>query len=284
MPELISGHTRVRVERQGARIASLVVRGVELLWTAPWAEIWDGDDVGDEVAVGYPASDSNAEWHRRYPGGWHTMVPNAGDAAVVDGIEHPFHGEAAWRRWALVRADRSSCTLRIALRTVPLIIERTVSAVDGGVWVTQRVTSYGAAETFFTWVEHPTLDAAILSPATRVLVGGRDSGVRVPAPDRSHAGMTTVPDEEGVVIVDDSERGLRITLTTDCELFPLLQIWQEHRAGQGEPWWGVVDALAIEPSAAAYGTRQAGDALGPLRLGPGESIEATFTLTAVVER
>lgn len=248
-----SGATRVAVGDSGATITSVSTAGSELLWRAPWAD----EDWTDEC----PAADSNAAWHARYPGGWHTLVPNAGDAVTVDGVAHPFHGEAAWRRWRLVARDEASCTHRIVLRTAPLVVRRRVEACSDGVLVTQEVTSYGADEVRFTWVEHPAFGPALVAPGARVTVGGRRLDVVVPGPDASYAGMAVA--EAGAARIENPAGGLAAELSFDTAVFPVVQVWQEHRAGRGFPWWGAVDALAIEPSAAPYGSRGEGDPLGP---------------------
>ncbi|MCL2731407.1 MAG: hypothetical protein FWE15_15445 [Actinomycetia bacterium] len=263
-----SGNTRVTVERTGATIASIRTGGTELLWRSPWAdEEWDGQ---------YPARDSNAEFHARYSGGWHTLVPNAGDAFDVDGVAHPFHGEACWRPWQVVDSGEASCTLRIVLRTAPLTVERRVEARADGVVVTQEVTSYGADDVSFTWVEHPTFGPALIGPGTTVTVGGRQLGLEIPGPDATHAAMTVV--DAGTARISSPAGDLTAELTFDTGVFPLVQVWQEHRAQRGYPWWGVVDALAVEPSAAAYDARSEGDPLGPLTLAPGQRLSATLGL------
>src|SRR5207244_3271729 len=38
-------------------------------------------------------------WTRCYRGGWQLLVPNAGNACVVDGIAHGFHGRASTDAW-----------------------------------------------------------------------------------------------------------------------------------------------------------------------------------------
>lgn len=263
-----SGATHVVVDDSGATIASIRTAGTELLWRAPWAdEDWDGQ---------YPAPDSNAEWHARYPGGWHTLIPNAGDAVTVDGVAHPFHGEAAWRPWLTVDQDEASCTHRIVLRTAPLIVRRRVEARADGVLVTQEVTSYGAEDVSFTWVEHPAFGPALTAPGTTVTVGGRHLDLAVPGPEATHAGMTVV--DAGTARIANPAGGLTAELRFDTAVFPVVQVWQEHRAGRGYPWWGSVDALAIEPSAAPYGARGEGDPLGPLILGPGKRLTASIHL------
>jgi galactose mutarotase-like enzyme len=263
-----SGRTRVVVERTGATIASIEAGGTELLWRAPWA--------GEEWDDGNPARDSHAEFHARYPGGWHTLLPNAGDAFDVDGVAHPFHGEACRRPWRIVESGASFCTLRVVLRTSPLVVRRRVDAVADGVLVTQEVTSYGADPVAFTWVEHPAFGPALVRPGSSVTVGGRPLDLVIPGPDATHAAMTVV--DAATARITSPSGGLTAELRFDTRVFPLVQVWQEHRAQRGFPWWGVVDTLAVEPSAAAYGARSEGDPLGPLTLAPGGRLAAKLHL------
>lgn len=263
-----SGTTHAVVDATGAAISSIQVGGTEVLWRSPWAdEDWDDN---------FASPDSNAEWHARYPGGWHTLIPNAGDAVTVDGVAHPFHGEAAWRRWRLVSQDAASCTHRIVLRTSPLIVHRRVEAHADGVSVTQEVTSYGVDTVSFTWVEHPAFGPSLAAPGATVTVADQPVDVVVPAADTAGSGHTVTP--AGTARLTNPAEGITAELSFDADVFPVLQIWQEHRAERRYPWWGVADALAMEPSAASYASRGEGDPLGPLSLAPGQKLSARLHL------
>ncbi|PRY57351.1 hypothetical protein [Glycomyces artemisiae] len=275
MKRLAAGEYTVDVDPVGARIASIrhAPTGTEFLLTTPWnAEDWSGT---------YQSSGSNEEWHRRYPGGWHTLVPHAGDARTLDGVSHPFHGEAAWRRWrpAGTEAD-SSCTYEAVLRTAPLAVRRRVRATGTGVAVTQTVTNYSGRETAFTWVEHPAFGPALTGPEAEVTIGGDAVDVRFPAAGEGRSGFQELRTKgRGTAAIRNGRNA--VALTWDPDLFPFLYVWQEHRGTAGYPWWGAADTIALEPAARPYD--HGGGPLGPLRLAAGASLAAEFELTCTVE-
>ncbi|GAA1672868.1 hypothetical protein GCM10009830_18870 [Glycomyces endophyticus] len=267
---LAAGEYTVDVDPLGARIASVAhaPTGTEYLLTTPWAdEDWGG---------AFPFTGSNEEWHRRYAGGWHTLVPHAGDARTLDQVAHPFHGEAAWRRWRVTGADADSCELEAVLRTAPLTVRRTVRATGSGVHVRQTVANHSAAETAFTWVEHPAFGPALIGPGTTVAIGGDPVDARFPAEPHSDFQVLRAKGR-GTASVANADKGTAAVLTWDPDVFPFLFVWQEHRASTGYPWWGTTDAVALEPACRPY--ESDGGPLGPLTLAGGASLTAEFELT-----
>ncbi|THV29487.1 hypothetical protein [Glycomyces paridis] len=271
-----SGSYTATVDPVGARIASIVHRptGTEFLLRTPWQdEDWGG---------AYPSTRSNEEWHRRYPGGWHTLVPHAGDARTLDGVEHPFHGEAAWRRWRTVEHTTDSCTLEIALRTVPLTVRRSVTATATGLEVAQRATNHSGSATAFGWCEHPAFGPALIGPDTTVRLGDDPLPVRFPAAGASGSGFLDVPTKSrSSATIRNPANGTEATLHFDPDLFSHLHVWQEHRATPGFPWWGAVDTVALEPASDPY--ESDGGPLGSLALPGHGSLAATFTLDLSIE-
>jgi hypothetical protein len=257
------------VDETGARIASLVhaESGTELLFRV------DGRDVETPVAPG--ASDSNREWHERYAGGWHTLVPNAGDHRTIDGVDHPFHGEAAWRRWTTTTVQSDAVTLELALRTVPLRVSRTTTVTEQGLRVRQRVRNTAAQPVAFTWTEHPAFSSAVVDPATRVLLGDEQLTVMFPEPGHRHGAFRSLPvGGRGSAVI--AAPAWTVTLRWDPVLLPHLHVWQEHRQTQTFPWWGRADTVALEPASRPYA--ETGDLLGPIVLPAGEEIETAFLL------
>ncbi|MFB9659941.1 hypothetical protein ACFQS3_09240 [Glycomyces mayteni] len=270
MNRLAAGDYTVDVDPVGARIASIrhAPTGTEFLLTVPWG--------GEDWSGAYQSANSNEEWHRRYAGGWHTLVPNAGDARTLDGIAHPFHGEAAWRRWQSVGADAASCELAVVLRTAPLTVRRRVEATGAGVRVTQTVANHGAADAAFTWVEHPAFGPALIGPDAVVTIGGD----RVDARFDAHSGFQELRAKgRGTAAIRNGRTAA--VLAWDPEPFPYLYVWQEHRANTGFPWWGAADTIALEPASRPY--EHDGGPLGPLVLAPGASMTAVFDLTCTVD-
>lgn len=267
------------IDPRGARLASLrmLEPAVELLATTPWADDdWDGSP---------PLSGSSAEWHRRYPGGWHVLAPHSGDARTLDGVEHPFHGEAAWRLWRQVDAGAASgaSVWEVALRTVPLLLRRTFRMRADGVDIVQEFTNRSRRPVSFSWTEHPAFGPALIDATTVVELGERVLPVTFPAAGQGHGdfGAYAAP-APGVARIRNPRTGIEVTLSWDSSVLPHAFVWQEHHAGEGFPWWGQVDAIAVEPASRPYDADP--ESLGPLRLAPGESLASTVSLTALVVR
>ncbi|MEU6860642.1 hypothetical protein AB0B28_17430 [Glycomyces sp. NPDC046736] len=244
------------LDQNGARIASILHRptATEFLLRTPWEnEDWEG---------AYPSADSNEEWHRRYAGGWHTLLPHCGDPRVLDGVHHPFHGEAAWRRWRVTAQDAASCTMEVVLRTVPFTVRRTVTATDIGVTVRQAVANLSDREVAFSWTEHPAFGPALIGPDTTVHIGG--DRIEAAFPEGPHANFQEILAKgRGGAAIRNRAKGTAAILRWDTDLLPHLYVWQEHRNSGGFPWWGQTDAIALEPASRTY---DAGPALGPLTL------------------
>ena len=269
-----SGFTAL-IDPRGARLASLRMPepDVELLAATPWADDdWDGSA---------PLSGSSAEWHRRYPGGWHVLAPHAGDARTLDGVEHPFHGEAAWRLWRHLPAAGTPGTSvwEVSLRTVPLLLRRTFRMRSDGIDIVQEFANRSREPVSFSWTEHPAFGAALIDASTTIELDGRALPVRFPGDGDALAAFAAYEVERrGVARIRNGQAGIEVTLHWDAALLPHAFVWQEHRASRGFPWWGQVDAFAVEPGSRPYDADPA--SLGPLLLGPGETLSSTVSLTA----
>jgi hypothetical protein len=257
-----SGILRAEIDAEGARIASLthVPTGTEILATTPW---------GDEPCDGFALPDSSAQWHRRYPGGWHVLLPRAGDPPADVDPRQPFHGEAAWRTWALEH-DETSCGARVLLRTVPLAIERTVTLVDGELLLDTAVRNTSMDAVRIGWAEHPAFAGALFDDPATVRTGERDITV-APAPS---AGFDDIAGDAGSLRI--TSRDLRVDLAWDPHLFPRLFVWRERRGSVGFPWWAAVDAVGLEPSSDPYA--HPGDALGSIEVAPRETVRSRLLL------
>lgn len=269
---LESAQLRVILSERGSQIASILHTPTdsELLFRAPWA-----DDEFDDMGR---MADSDREWHRRYSGGWHPLIPHAGDAATIDGVEHPFHGEAAWRRWTTVRVDGAEATLALRLRTVPLVLERTTSVAGDLVRVRQLIANESSTDVAITWTEHPAFGGALLGPAT-TWQSPEDTRIRFPSAPERWGAFTELSGGDGVHRLVNPERGIGIELSVDRDLFPITWVWQEHRATTGYPWWGVADTIGVEPSTRGYHDR--GDGLGSLVVPGRGSVSSTIDLRVI---
>lgn len=266
------GNLVVQLDLQGGRIASLRHEPTrsELLLVTPWAnEDWSGSSISD---------DSAEEWHRRYPGGWHTLLPSAGDARAVAGVHHPFHGEAAWRAWRVLRVDQRFCELEVELRTVPFLVRRTVDLRNGNVQVTQSVRNLSTSAQSFTWTEHPAFGPDLLSPSTTVEVDGRVVPVEIPSDGGTHGAFNTVTGfTTGRCRITNPERDVAVVMEWDAVVFPYLFLWQEHRATPGFPWFGRVSTMGVEPASRPYYTGSS--ELGPLVVAPGAVLTSTLRVS-----
>jgi len=195
-------------------------------------------------------------------------------------VEHPFHGEAAWRRWRLAEQDETACTLEVVLRSVPFTVRRRVVATDSGVEIEQRVTNHTDRDVAFTWTEHPAFGDALFGPGSTLSIGGDPIETVFPRDRAPQASFQTVEAKgRGVVELRDDDAGTAVVLRWDPELFPYLHVWQEHHT-TGFPWWGGVNAIALEPASRPY--ESDGGPLGPLVLKGGATMTASFGLEPTV--
>ncbi|NUT34412.1 MAG: hypothetical protein HOV79_15185 [Hamadaea sp.] len=245
----------------GGCVSSLRADGRELLLRTPWAGIDDGP----------PMAGSAAEWHRRYRGGWHLLLPRPLGPATAGGIAQPFHGEAAWRRWQLEQTSPTACRARVLLRTVPLTVDRSLEVSGSTLRVTTTVRNVGPAAVRFGWAEHPSFDAGVFDGGHVELDGthlavvplGRDAFT-----DRQIAtGRARIAGRDG----------FGVDLHWDAGLLGRAYVWQERRATPGFPWYAAADALAVEPASQPHDHPD--DDLGVLTLAPGHARTGLVTLT-----
>jgi len=253
-----AGDVSVTIDPRGARIASLRWGERELLLAVPGA---------DDDGPSFDEPGGSAEFHRRYRGGWDVLLPNAGEARTIGGVRHPFHGEAAWRRWTL-RAEPRSVLADVVLRTAPLVVRRRVQIDEGGLSVSTEVRNTGAETARFTHAEHPAWSSLLLGDAATLVVGGH------PVAFDAREGVSLfrdLPVEAGRYELRERPGGWGVGLSWDASVFPRLWVWQEHRATTGFPWWGSVDTAGIEPAARRYD-----DGMPPLSLSSGDSMTTTI--------
>lgn len=273
---LSTGRAVIHVRAIGAAIASITLQPIghpplEVLARTPWA---------DAPPEPWRLSASADEWHRTYPGGWHVLLPRALGPAVVDGVEQPFHGEAAWRRWHLVRESENRCTATVSLRTLPLRLERTyiLDETSGAVRLTleQRIVNLGSSDLRIGWVEHPAFTGDLFTESD-VTLNGAPNPIGPP-------GTSSFSDDEsltGDLRIDHRPTGTRIELTWDPDLFPRTYLWQERRSSAGFPWHRQVDAVGIEPATQRHDIPS--DMLGDLLLGAGVAIDSRLILSATFD-
>jgi hypothetical protein len=266
------GQLTADVDPRGARLATLVHSdsGHDALLHTAWEhEDWSG---------AFPATDSSAEWHRRYQGGWHVLAPHVGAARVVAGVEHPYHGEAAWRPWRVTEVTETSCALEVVLRTVPLRLRREIVLTDDAVLVTQRFANLSSSAVSFSWTEHPAFGDALIDETSEVTVGGVPVDVRFPREGEGHSAFSTFDATgDGQLAIRNPRTRLEAVVEWDTVLLPYACAWQEHNATQGFPWWGTTNTIGLEPSSRHY--HDVPPELGPLTVEPHGTLSSKLKLS-----
>lgn len=257
--------------------------------------------------------DSMARWLRGYPGGWQLLVPNAGPERDHDGVRQGFHGEAALAEWRVLAEDASSCVLETHLLTAPLRLTRTVRVEGDTLAVTDTVANLSPDPVETRIVQHPAFGAPFLdddsyvvtnaativtdagapgslaaadvvgSPGDVLPAGPVPDSIRLPGPGSGASLFAALTDFGAAEATFCSpSRSLAVRLSWDGAVLPHAWLWIEAHAGRGWPWFRRLYAVAIEPAdilpgEGAIGALRRG---GPgTRIGPGESISLTTTLT-----
>lgn len=275
-------HSLVRIGRPGTMTAAVdpfgasttsIIVGVdqEILVRAPW----------QRAEPTLPLlSDSWAEWHRTYTGGWQMLFPNAGNPRRAGSIEHPYHGEAARTRWDVTAQTAETVTMEVLLRTVPVRLTRTWSIDGNTVAVQQRIEHIGNEPVQFSWVEHPAFGGSLIAPGATLRHADEIIDLEVPEPPATHSALRTLETKgAGRVRLEHPRVPYVVEVTFDPDEFPYIWIWQEHRATTGFPFWGMWNGLGIEP--ASRSAQYDPDDLGPSTLNPGEIRSAPIAISVL---
>ena len=250
-----------------------------------------------------PAGSGMSAWLERYPGGWQELLPNAGPALPVDGVEQTWHGEASLSPFEITNLSSHAVSMRRDLVAAPLQINRTIAVQDDQVSVTDRIRQTGSAPYRFLWQHHAAFGADLLGGPCRLRFCGLS--LLQQQADGSHAERAwTVSDAydlceprstldcvrqlpsrawAGLQQVDGYSRDpLCAVLAWDGSLFPLLWLWQETGGSKAAPWFGRFRAMGLEPAQSwpvtgLAGLHRAAHGGGTL-LEPGQQIETTVAL------
>lgn len=219
-------------------------------------------------------------WCRGYRGGWQLLTPNAGNACVVDGSDHGFHGASSTEPWRVSERLRSRC--RLSWSGGGLEVERELELCGGEVAVQTSWRSHRSRAAFIA-VEHVAVGRELLAPAMKIeLPGGscfQQSETMGPiaapadAPAWPQALMldgSVSPQQDAwaisearahVLTVAQLPRGqaeLRrrggggMRLQWDLDAMPHLWIWHEVRASGGI-WCRQAEILGLEPASVPHG-------------------------------
>ncbi len=298
MISLSSTSVAIRIDpRHGAEVLDLIDRrtGRQLLGRPPFGS---DEPVSGEL--------DETTWTRCYRGGWQLLVPNAGNACVVDGVPHGFHGRASTDAWAVQEVGPDTATL--AWQGHGLRVKRRFALNDDTVAVRSTVTA--DQPTSLVWVEHVGLGLELLDPAVEIdLSGGRAYEVdeqtgptEAPADtppwpeirlldgtqergDRAElraprSRMMIVSDvADGRLTVHNRDRRQGLELTWDTSWLPHLWIWHEVRTSGG-PWRELAETLIVEPASVPHtlGLETARSRGQAHSLQAGERREAEITL------
>jgi hypothetical protein len=278
----------------GGTIAAVrhVASGLSALGATPWDAIEEPEPSG--AAADEPA------WLARFGGGWPLMFPNAGDACVVDGLRHGFHGEASVAPW---RAERRDGALVLSRRFLSAPVRMTRSLrLDGGRLVVEEEATADAPVAAM-WGQHVTFGSDLLAGpveiatnATRVaacatydppanplepgrvgtwpILPGPDGPVDLSRPGAGWAALACLDGFEGPPWVElrRSDGALAARLDWSADPWPLAWLWIETGGTAEGPWFGRGRLIGVEPCSTwpATGLAAAHAAGAPLaRFAPG---------------
>ncbi len=270
MLNLASSAIAIRIDpRHGGEVLDLVDlrSGRQLLARPPFGS--------DEPC---PGELDETTWTRCYRGGWQLLVPNAGNACVVDGAAHGFHGRASTDPWEVSELADDSVTLSWSGHGIR--VERRFALQHDTVTVRSAVAA--DREAALVWVEHVGLGIEMLDPTVELgLPGGQAyevderTGPTEPPPDvaswpevrlldstleRADRASLLSPRSrmlivanvpEGRLTVQNRARRQGIEITWDTSWLPHLWIWHEVRA-TGGPWRQIAETLIVEPASVPH--------------------------------
>lgn len=277
-----------------------VPSGLSALGRVPW----DAD-----LTPPADAPMTEVRWLPHYTGGWPVLFPNGGEACVIDGVAHGFHGEGSVTPWqAEPIPDGVILTRRFT--TLPAVMRRRVW-VEGETLVVAAEATATALCTAI-WGEHVTFGSDLLDGPFRIVSGaaqvradagydppgnplrpgaegawphvaGRDGGTAdLSRPAEGWAAMaylTELARPEITVARDDGR--LAATLSWEGEAFSCLWLWIELAATAEAPWNGQARLVGLEPCSTPAGhglaaARAQGDRL--VALAPGRTVRGTVRL------
>jgi hypothetical protein len=259
--------------------------GLSVLGSVPWRPVEEPLESG--------AAPDEPTWLTRYTGGWPLLFPNGGDACIVDGVFHGFHGEASISPWD-ENHDGSTLILERRMKTVPIRMRRAIAVVGDVVRVSERAVNEAADPVAVMWGHHPTFGSDLLHGEIEITTGARtvtvDAGYDPPANPLlpgARGRWPTIQGKNGDVDLrrpmlagvkgriaalayledfDSAWIGLRrlddaiaVILSWDAAVLPAAWLWLEFGGTRGAPWNGQARLIGVEPSTTplAYGLAEA---------------------------
>lgn len=276
---------------------------VELLWRTPWG-------LRPRGSLSVPGT-SEAMMLDSYPGGWQTLFPNAGDTAMVHGVEWGFDGEARIAPFAWT-AFSGSVVLTCRLVRSPFEVTKVISVRGGQVKVAETVQNVGGDSYEVMWGQQVVFGQPLISAQTvvdaaattvhpdpavsydatydDVLPWPRSYGNlsvinlrKLPGPDAGETRMAYISDfDVPRVSVRNAERDVGVDLEWDVEQWP--HLWYSVEAGgRGDfPWYDKGYFFSLTPSTSwpAHGLHDARQvAQTTMWLPPGQSRTSYLSLS-----
>lgn len=245
---------------------------VDVLWSSPWGL----RQRGAATAPGTSA-DTLIDW---YPGGWQVMLPNAGDEVQAYGTTWGMHGEV-WTTPFDVTLFDGGAELTARLTRVPIDVTRRFRLEAGCLTVTEHLVNRGRWAIDGVYGHHPAfapgfaaggrltcgasevvVDDRRVTDAGDLQVGGHGTWPHAPGRQGGYRDLRDIPTvdgppcermayltgfEEGWADIASAQHPLTARLRWDAELFPNAWLWTEYHGSPDFPWFGAVDAIAIEP-------------------------------------
>ena len=308
----INGHTAFWLENEHLKVCVFPTKG---------ADIYDIVYAPDEIdflmktpwGLKPPDERPPADFLENYEGGWQELFPNPGDAADYDGVEIPFHGEAALLAWDYEITGENEARLWVDCQRTPFRLERRMRlhANEPVLEIQGSVSNLSNKTQEFLWGQHVVLGGRFLEggcrmetpaktiltpdvlyePETAKLAPGqrepwphaltRNPGERydlreIPGPEsRWHDDIYLLGLSRGEVIVTNPKLRLGFHLKWDAQLFPCLVNWRPLGGADMPPLTGIY-GLGIEPWTSHYSLTEARSRGEARRLGAGEILQTTL--------
>ena len=314
----INGHNALWLENGYLSVCVLPEKG---------ADIYDIVHAQDEVdflmktpwGLKPPAKRPPADFLENYEGGWQELFPNPGDAAVYNGVELPFHGEAALLAWEYEITGANEALFWVNCQRTPFRLERRMRLHANApvLEIQASVINISDQPQVFLWGHHVVLGGRFLEGGCRMETSartiltpdvlyeletaklapgqrepwphglGRNQGERfdlqtIPGPEaRWHDDIYLLGLSRGEVIVTNPKLKLGFQLEWDEQVFPCLVNWRPLGGADMSPLTGIY-GLGIEPWTSHYSLTEAQKHGDVRRLAAGEILTTTLTTSILI--